>query len=229
MAVLVSAGALMAGCGGGDDGGDAATTAAAPATTAAETTPVETTSTETEATETETETTEPETTETEPEEASSDSTERPDNDGDGTPDVQTFRGKIGDSFVLVGQPTFKKASKEAVKVTVLEVVGPFTGFNLDPGHKLIGIKVRLEGVGTKRFDDPQPGGQLTVTGGETGKQTSLITGTGKNPCDNPSLKLKKGDKAEVCIAYDIPEKAKPRVFEDAASSGYGDTGIWQLR
>jgi hypothetical protein len=223
LAALAATGALIAGC-GGDDGGDETPSATGPTTvtvtTPAETTPVETTPVAT---------TETETTEAEPAEASPDSTKRPDTDGDGTPDIQTFRGKIGDSFVLVGQPTYKKASKEAVKVTVLKVVGPFSGFDLGPGHQLIGITVRFEGLGTKRFDDPQPGGQLTLTNGESGKQTSLITGTGTNPCDNPSLKLKKGDKAEVCIAYDIAKNAKPRIFEYGASSGYGDTGIWKLR
>ena len=205
----------MVGCGGGDDTGGAMTTpqgaqATAPATPATATMAEEPTATA-------------------PEEAKPNSTERPDSDGDGTPDIQTFRGKLGDTFTLVGQPSYKKASKEAVEVTVLKVVGPFSGFDVRPGNEIIGITVRLRGVGSKRFDDPQPGGQLIVSGGETGEQTSLITGSGENPCDNPSLKLKKGQSATVCIAYEIPKKSKPRVFEFATSSGYGDKGIWKLR
>lgn len=208
LVVLTCASVATAGCGSSKSSNDATTQPAAATTTAATTT---------------------ETTTTETAKASPGSTTRPDTNGDGTPDVQTFRGALGDSFTLVGQPGYKKPSKEAVKVTVLGVTGPFSGYNLDPGRKLIGIRVRFEGVGSKRYDDPQPDGQLTVTGGETGKQTALITGSGKNPCDNPSLKLTKGKTVTECLAYDIPKSAKPRVFEYAASSGYGDTGVWKLR
>ena len=214
LVVLTCASALTAGCGGGSKSSDAPPAASVQTTpTAAETTAAATTT---------------ETTTTETAKASPDSTTRPDKDGDGTPDVQTFRGKVGDAFTLVGQPTYKKPSKEAVKVTVLGVTGPISGYDLGAGHKLIGIRVRFEGAGSKRYDDPQPDGQLTVTGGETGKQTELISGSGKNPCDNPSLKLKKGESKSECLAYDIPKNAKPRVFEYAASSGYGDTGVWKL-
>lgn len=210
MVLLAGLSALMAGCGGDDNKSDS-TPASTPATTqtAADTSTEATT--------------------TEAAEADPNSTERPDKDGDGTPDIQTFRGKLGDTFTLVGQPGYKEASKEAVSMTVLGTSGPFSGYNLDPGRKLIGIKVRFEGVGTKVYDDPQPNGQLTVTGGESGKQTSLITGSGKNPCDNKSLKLRKGQSVTSCLAFDIPEKAKPQVFEYGASSGYGDTGIWKFK
>jgi hypothetical protein len=214
--------ALIAGCGSSSDNKSTTTQAASTSATTAATTPTETApASTTAATET--------TTTAETAAASPDSTTRPDKDGDGTPDIQTFRGKPGDSFTLVGQPGYKKASKEAVKVTVLGVTGAFTGFNLGAGRKLIGIKVRFVGAGTKLYDDPQPNGQLTVTGGETGKQTSLITGSGKNPCDNPSLKLRKGKSVSSCLAFEIPKNAKPQVFEYGASSGYGDTGIWKFK
>jgi hypothetical protein len=216
IAVIAGVSALMAGCGGSDKKAGATPAASTQATTqtAAETTTTEATDTET--------------TTTAAAKASPDSTDRPDADGDGTPDIQTFRGAPGDTFTLVGQPGYKKASKEALKVTVLGTTGPFTGFNLGAGNKLIGLKVRFEGVGSKTYSDPQPSGQLTVTGGETGKQTSLITGSGKNPCDNPSLKLKPGDKVTSCLAFEIPKNAKPQVFEYGASSGYGDKGIWKF-
>src|SRR3954447_11069912 len=212
LVVLTCASALTAGCGGGSKSNDTPPAADQTTPAPAETTPAATTT---------------ETTPAETAKASPSSITRPDADGDGTPDIQTFRGKVGSTFTLVGQPTYKKPSKEAVKVTVLGDTGPYSGFDLGAGRKLIGIQVRFEGVGSKRHDDAQPGGQLTVTGGETGKQTSLIS-AGKSPCDNPSLKLAKGKSVTECIAYDIPKSAKPRVFEYATSSGYGDTGIWKL-
>ena len=205
---------LAAGCGGGTK---TVTVSSSPKTT--------TTAAKTTATDTPTQT---DTTGTETAKASADSMVRPDADKDGIDDVQTFRGKLGDSFVLVGQPGYKKHAKNAVKVTLLGVTGPFSGFNVGGGAKLIGLKVRFEGIGSERYDDAQPNGQLTVTGGETGKQTSLITGSGKNPCDNPSLKLRKGKSATSCLAFEIPKNAKPQVFQYGADSGYGDTAIWKF-
>ena len=32
----------------------------------------------------------------------------------------------------------------------------------------------------------------------------------------------------VCMAFDIPKGAKPKVFEYQADSGYGDTGVWKF-
>jgi len=225
---LVLAGALAAlpGCGGSSDSKSSST--AASTQPSSQTTPTETAATDTATTDTTATDTGTETTAASGGKASPTSMVRPDTNDDGSPDEATFRGKPGDSFILVGQPGYKKPSKEAAKVTVLGVTPPITGFDLGPGRKLIGIKVKFEGVGSKVFDDPQPNGQLTVTGGETGKQTSLISGSGKSPCDNPSLKLHKGQSKTSCLAFDIPKNAKPKVFEYAASSGYGDTGIWRF-
>ena len=216
MVIAAGSSALVAGCGGSSDDKASGPVASTPAVVS---TPVETMTEEAATTET---------TSTPAAKASPNSTKRPDTDGDGSPDVQTFRGKIGDSFTLVGQPGFKKPAKDAVKVTVLGLTGPFSGFDLGKGRKLIGLKVRFEGVGSKRYDDAQPSGQLTLSSGESGKPTSLIT-AGNSPCDNPSLKLKKGDSVTECLAFDIPKNAKPRVFEYATDSGFGDTGVWRLR
>ena len=220
-ALIIACLGAIAGCGSSGGGGSSSTQAsAAPSTTTAAKT-----------TTTAAATTTPSTTTAaaskENAKASPDSTDRPDTNGDGSPDTQTFRGHTGDTFILVGQPGYKKPSKVAAKVTVVGLSGPYSGFDLDPGHKLIGVKVKFEGVGSKVFDDPQPTGELTVTGGETGKPTSLIT-SGKSPCDNPSLKLHKGQKADACIAFDIPKGAKPVAYSYGADEGYGDTGVWKF-
>lgn len=218
--VLVGLALLAAGCGGDDEeSATAPTTASTPS--AAETTAAETPA----ATET---TAAAETPAAETSEASPDSTARPDTDDDGSPDVATFRGKVGDTFILVGQPGYKEAAKDAVRVTVHGIIGPFSGFDLAKGQELIGVEVTFEGVGDEVYENPQPHGELTLDSGETGKQTSLISGSNKNPCDNKSLELKKGEKVKSCLAFEIPTKDKPKVFQYAASSGYGDTGIWRL-
>jgi hypothetical protein len=116
-----------------------------------------------------------------------------------------------------------------VKVTLKGTRGPFSGYNLAAGHKLIGLDLRVTNVGGKRFDDALPGGMLNLVGGESGKQTSLISGSSANPCPNPSLKLKQGQSKDVCIAFDVPTRARLQTFRFSTDSGYGDTGLWRLR
>ena len=147
-------------------------------------------------------------------------------------DAITVKGKQGDTLALLGQyATSVSGAPKArveVKVTLKGVRGPFSGFNLAAGHKLIGFDVRITNVGDKLFDDPQPNGTLILIGGENGKPTSLITGGGTNPCPNPSLKLKKGQSANACMAFDVPKTAKLQTFQYATDSGFGDTGLWRL-
>lgn len=194
---------VLAGCGGGDD--DSAATTPVVGGSAPATTPTIDMSTTT--TPPPVATTDAEATRTEP---------------------ITVKGKLGDTLELVGQSGYKKPSKVKVAVTVKKITGPFSGFNLDAGRKLIGLEVTFKNVGKARFDDALPGGRLAVSGGESGKQTSLISGNTKSPCDNPSLKLAPGESKSVCIAYDVPKDAKPATFEYATDSGYGDTGLWRL-
>lgn len=162
-------------------------------------------------------------------EASPDSTDRPDADGDGTPDVATFEGELGESFILVGQPGFETASEEAVKLTVLKVIGPFKGFDVGKGNEIIGVQVRWEGVGEKAYNSPQPLAELTLASGAKGKPTSLIVVQGKDPCDNKSLELEKGKKVTSCLAFEVPKGDEPVQLKYGASSGYGDTGVWSLK
>lgn len=147
-------------------------------------------------------------------------------------DAITVRGRKGDTLALLGQYATSVAgtpkARVEVKVTLKGVRGPFTGFNLAAGHKLIGFDVRITNVGDKMFDDPQPNGTLILIGGENGKPTNLITAGGTNPCPNPSLKLKKGQSAIACMAFDVPKNAKLQTFQYATDSGFGDTGLWRL-
>src|SRR4051812_40756758 len=103
--------AALSGCGGSSDSSSSST--AASTKPSSQTTPTETAATDTATTDTAT-------TETETAaaggKASPDSMVRPDTNDDGSPDEATFRGKVGDSFILVGQPGYKKPSKEAAKV-----------------------------------------------------------------------------------------------------------------
>jgi len=207
MLVLGCLAGLMSGCGGDDE--ETATTPAASSpssTTSAEETPAAETA-----------------------KASPDSTGRPDTDGDGSPDPATFEGSLRDSFILVGQAGYKEPAKEAVKMTVLRVIGPFKGFNVDKGNEIIGVKVRFEGVGDEPFDDPQPHAELTLASGAKGKQTSLIVVHGKDPCDNKRLKLKMGKKVSSCLAFEVKKNDEPTELKFVAASGYGDTGVWSLK
>jgi hypothetical protein len=212
---ICGAAVLIAGCGGGSE----TKTVTVPATTPAVTTEAATTPTTT-VTVSATETTAPVTTETV---AAAD---------DSRQDPITVKGRRGDAFVLLGQyattVSGKPKGRVKVKVTLDGMRGPFSGFDLAAGRKLIGFDVTVTNIGAKRFSDPLPSGQLILGGGDTGKQTNLISGSNASPCDNPSLKLEQGESKKVCIAFDVPKRARLVSFQFATDSGYGDTGLWRL-
>lgn len=200
---------LVAGCGGGTK----TVTVPAPASTTAETTSIPTT-----------ETTPP---------ADTTSTQAPATGADDPTrqDPITVKGKEGDTLTLLGQYATGMSGKPKprikIEATLTGQKGPFSGFDLAKGHKLIGMTVRVKNVGDKTFSDPLPSGTLILVGGENGKQTNLIT-SGDSPCDNPRLKLRTGESKEVCIAFDVPTNAKLETFQFETDSGYGDTGLWRL-
>lgn len=140
----------------------------------------------------------------------------------------TFKGALGETLALSG-PGLNDV-KTSVRVTVKAVRGPLKGYALPKGRKLVGVAVRFSNDGEGVYDDPQPRGELKLTGGKTGRQTNLIQLDGsKNPCENPSVKLKTGKSRNVCLAFEVPKSAKPETFEFVTDSGYGDTGVWTLR
>ena len=153
---------------------------------------------------------------------------RPDSDGNGIPDSITVKGKIGDTLALQGSGLngdTKDHTKARIRVTLKGVKGPFKGFDLPAGRQLIGVELKFLNVGKLPYDNPLPHGELTVAGGENAKQTNLIAIGGKNPCDNPSVKLKSGQSKSVCIAFDVPKANKPQSFQYVADSGFGDIGL----
>jgi hypothetical protein len=156
---------------------------------------------------------------------------RPDSDGNGIPDVITVKGKIGDTLALQGSGLNddpKDHSKTRIRVTLKAVTGPFKGFDIPKNRQLVGVQLRFVNTGKLAYNNPQPQGQLTVAGGETGKQTSLIAIGRKSPCDNPRVKLQTGQSKNVCIAFEVPKADKPLSFQYVSDSGYGDTGLWAL-
>jgi hypothetical protein len=157
---------------------------------------------------------------------------RTDSDGDGIPDAITVKGRRGDTFALQGSGLHDDVAvhtKTKIRVTLEGLRGPFTGFQMPAGQRLIGVVLRFTNVGRLRYDDAQPHGQLTLRGGESGKQTNLIAVGRANPCDNPSLKLRTGQSKTACLAFEVPRAGKPQAFEYVTDDGYGDTGLWSLR
>jgi hypothetical protein len=143
-------------------------------------------------------------------------------------DSITVKGHTGDGLTLLGQ-YLTAQDRVKVKVTLVGVRGPFSGFDLAAGRKLMGFEVRVTNLGTKVFDDPLPSGEVTLVDGDQGKQTNLIVTGRTSPCKNPSLKLKQGQTKQACIAFEVPKSGKLQTFRFAVDSGYGDAGLWRLR
>jgi hypothetical protein len=156
-----------------------------------------------------------------------------DDDGDGIADPVTVKGALGDALELNGSGLGNKDpadhTKGKIKVTLTKVKGPFKGYDIKSNRKLIGLQLKFVNTGTIRYDNPLPSGKLKAADGTSGKQTNLIQIDGsKDPCVNPSLKLKPGKTKSVCIAFEVPKKGKLGTFEYTSDSGYGDTAQWTL-
>ena len=156
---------------------------------------------------------------------------RPDSDKNGIPDAITVKGSVGDTLALQGSGLSgsNDHTKSRIRVTLKGIKGPFKGFDVPAGRQVIGVELKFVNVGRLRYDNPLPHGDLTVAGGENAKQTNLIAIGAKSPCDNPSVKLEKGQSKSVCIAFEVPKADKPQSFQYVADSGFGDTGLWSLR
>jgi hypothetical protein len=149
----------------------------------------------------------------------SSSASRPDSDHDGIPDAITVKGAVGDTLALQGSGLNKNPNdhtKTRIRVTLKSLRGPFKGYDIPSDRKLVGVDLRFVNTGKLVYENPQPQGQLTVVGGEAGKQTSLI-------------QLSAGQAKNVCIAFEVPKTNKPQTFQYVADSGYGDRGLWKLR
>jgi hypothetical protein len=156
---------------------------------------------------------------------------RPDADGNGVPDVITVKGKLGDRLELQGSglnDDVNDHAKTDIRVTLKAMRGPFKGYDVAVDRKIVGLELRFTNAGKLEYNDPQPDGTLSVAGGETGKQTNLITLGGKEPCQNNSVKLKPGQSRDTCIAFEVPKRGKLEAFQYITDSGFGDTGLWSL-
>jgi hypothetical protein len=157
---------------------------------------------------------------------------RPDADHNGVPDAITVKGALGDTLSLQGSglhDNLNDHTKARLRVTLRAVRGPFKNFNVPTGHKLIGVELRFVNVGKIVYKNALPQGRLTLSGGGTAKQATLIPLNGRNPCDDKSLALQSGQAKSVCIAYEIPKAGKPLSFLYASDYGYGDKAVWTLR
>ena len=157
---------------------------------------------------------------------------RPDADGNGIPDAITVKGALGDTLALQGSGLHDNPNdhtKARLRVTLKDVRGPFKHFNIPSGQKLVGVDLRFANVGRIVYKNALPQGRLTLSGGGTAKQTTLIPIGGRNPCDDKSLALQAGQAKSICIAFEIPKSSKPLSFRYASDYGYGDKAVWTLR
>ena len=153
---------------------------------------------------------------------------------DSYPIPESTPAKVAATAAPAGPATVKGAegdtlSLDHIRVTMKGVRGPFKGFDVPSGRELVGVELRILNTGTERYDTTLPQGTLTLADGETGKPTNLISIGGKNPCDYPRVKLKKGQSRTMCLAFEVPAKGRPLAFQYVAGAGEGDTGLWTVK
>jgi hypothetical protein len=156
---------------------------------------------------------------------STETTDEPDKPGGGAASKKP-RAKIGDPITLKGADT-------TMKVTVLGVDDPLSGGEFDQpekGRRFVGVRIRLENVGKKTYDDsPVNGARLVTTTGERGKETILTGGDCSGEFSSQAT-ISTGDNQQGCLPFEVKKRANLRMFQFALDSGFGpETGEWSLR
>jgi hypothetical protein len=192
LAALAAMTLAIAGCGGGDDEGDASS--AAPETTAAETTAAETTETTADVAETTAE---------EPPAESGGATEP-------TPAGTTL--KIGEAAVIAYKDTGGSGKKSLISVTPTAIekgtIDDFKNIELDKAQKASTpyyVQLKVENVGKGDLSGTEPGSYIDAVDDRGQEQSELIFFGDFERCNEADPKsFKPGETYETCLAYLIP-------------------------
>lgn len=132
---------------------------------------------------------------------------------------------IGDSITL------KDLDENEYKITVTKLVDPVTGGEFDEpqsGNRFIGVKLTIKSLSDGTYNDSPSNGAIVIdTRDEQWDPTILTEGNCKLPTN---VKIAPGAQRKICIPFEIGDRRKPKTFQFALDSGFGDeNGEWSLR
>ena len=135
------------------------------------------------------------------------------------------RAEFGKPLILPADMDETRA-RISVDAPIDPLPGPPDSFDDPPaGSRLVGFQINIENVGENLLDQymtnvatmPLPaGGKLNAR--------SHIT----PPCNEPELRLPRGERAQRCIVFELPFGVVPSELRITLDSGFSDeTGAWQ--
>lgn len=140
------------------------------------------------------------------------------------PAAEQETATVGDTLTLEG---FEGLSMD---VTLESVDRGIAGGEFDQapeGTEYVGVKLKLENVSDKTYNDsPSNGATLVTQDDEQVTSTILMEGecTGGD-----SARIAPGDTRSLCIPYEVPADAELRLFQFALDSGFSEQGgEWKL-
>ena len=127
--------------------------------------------------------------------------------------------------------TLKGLEEDTLKVAVLSIDDPMKNPATErpkQGRRFVGVRVRIENVGKKPYDDSVQNGTRLVTNMKEGANPTVLL-SGKCPSKwGIRFKLAPGATKTGCLPYQVLKKAKVTGVEMRLNSGYGpETATWK--
>lgn len=129
---------------------------------------------------------------------------------------------VGDTLTLQGFEGLE------MDVTLDEVEEGITGGEFDqPEGELVAVRLTLENTSDATYNDSPSNGATLVTDDDQQASSALLI---EGDCTlDASVRIAPGDTRSVCIPFDVPQGASPRLFQFALDSGFAEQGgEWRL-
>lgn len=128
---------------------------------------------------------------------------------------------VGDSLTLGG------ANDLTVRVTLTAIdelpVGEFDA--VDPGTRVVGVRLRLTNTSDATYDDAPSNGAALIDDNEEQAESAGFVGD----CTAAIAKIAPGDSRRICLPFALKEGAQPVKFQFALDSGFSDeNGEWEI-
>lgn len=147
-------------------------------------------------------------------------------DGNSTQANQAASGTagLGDSITL------QTLDGGSIQVTPLSVKDPVSSGNQfitpNAGNRFVGIRVRIRNVGDVLYEDAPSNGAAVVDRDDVEWDASFMDAV--EPALG-TLKITPGDARVGWITFEVGNRAKLRMLQFGADSGFGNAGQWRLK
>jgi hypothetical protein len=132
---------------------------------------------------------------------------------------------VGDVITLSGSDENLQMRVKLSKV--YDPAGHEPYFGPRKGKRLVAVELLLTNTGTVVYDDSPSNGANLIDANDQGYTSAIVSSS--DCADLGSPKIRPGDSRRGCITFEIPKRAKLRLFQFALDSGFApEAGEWAL-